>query len=65
MFSFAEGVSRWHNRVVAYALTLVTDQGPPAGTRSGSRVAPAVDRLIARAKEQGIRTGTSWAWTCS
>jgi hypothetical protein len=28
MFSFAEGVSRWHNRVVAYALTLVTDQYP-------------------------------------
>jgi hypothetical protein len=28
-FSFAEGVSRWHNRVVAYALTLVADQYPP------------------------------------
>jgi len=24
-----EGVIRWHNRVVAYALTLVTDRYPP------------------------------------
>ena len=29
MFSFVEGVFRWHNRVVAYALTLVTDRYPP------------------------------------
>ncbi len=29
MFSFVEGVFRWHNRVVGYALTLVTDQYPP------------------------------------
>jgi hypothetical protein len=29
MFSFVEGVFRWHNRVAAYALTLVTDQYPP------------------------------------
>jgi hypothetical protein len=29
MFDFVEGVIRWHNRVVAYALVLVTDNYPP------------------------------------
>jgi hypothetical protein len=29
MFGFVEGVIRWHNRVVAYAWTLVTDRYPP------------------------------------
>jgi hypothetical protein len=29
LFRFIEGVARWHNRVVAYALTLVTDDYPP------------------------------------
>jgi hypothetical protein len=29
MFDFVQGVIRWHNRVVAYAFTLVTDQYPP------------------------------------
>ena len=29
MFDFVEGVIRWHNRVVGYALTLVTDRYPP------------------------------------
>lgn len=29
MFDFVEGVARWHNRVVGYALTLVTDHYPP------------------------------------
>jgi hypothetical protein len=29
MFEFIEGVFRWHNRVVAYAFTLVTDRYPP------------------------------------
>ncbi|HZM84397.1 MAG TPA: DUF4389 domain-containing protein [Candidatus Limnocylindrales bacterium] len=29
MFEFVEGVLRWHNRVVAYAFTLVTDRYPP------------------------------------
>ena len=28
-FEFVEGVIRWHNRVVGYALTLVTDRYPP------------------------------------
>jgi hypothetical protein len=29
MFDFVQGVIRWHNRVLAYAGTLVTDQYPP------------------------------------
>ncbi len=29
LFAFVEGVFRWHNRVIAYALVLVTDQYPP------------------------------------
>jgi Domain of unknown function (DUF4389) len=29
IFDFVEGVIRWHNRVVGYAFTLVTDQYPP------------------------------------
>jgi hypothetical protein len=29
IFSFVEGVFRWHNRVAAYAFTLVTDRYPP------------------------------------
>lgn len=29
LFDFVEGVMRWHNRVVAYAVTLVTDRYPP------------------------------------
>jgi hypothetical protein len=29
IFDYVEGVIRWHNRVVGYALILVTDQYPP------------------------------------
>jgi uncharacterized protein DUF4389 len=29
LFDFVVGVIRWHNRVIAYALILVTDQYPP------------------------------------
>jgi len=29
LFDFVEGVLRWHNRVIAYAFTLVTDRYPP------------------------------------
>jgi hypothetical protein len=29
IFDYAEGVIRWHNRVIAYALVLVTDRYPP------------------------------------
>jgi len=28
-FDFVEGVIRWHNRVIGYALTMVTDRYPP------------------------------------
>ncbi len=29
IFRFVEGVIRWHNRVIAYAFLLVTDEYPP------------------------------------
>lgn len=29
LFGYIEGVVRWHNRVVGYAFTLVTDRYPP------------------------------------
>jgi hypothetical protein len=29
MFDFVEGVIRWNNRVLGYAVTLVTDKYPP------------------------------------
>ena len=29
LFDYVEGVIRWHNRVVGYAFTLVTDRAPP------------------------------------
>jgi hypothetical protein len=33
LFDFVEGVYRWHNRVIGYALILVTDQYPPFSLR--------------------------------
>jgi Domain of unknown function (DUF4389) len=38
LFGFVEGVARWHNRVVGYAVTLVTDiypAVPPRALNSG------------------------------
>ncbi|HXR30692.1 MAG TPA: DUF4389 domain-containing protein [Solirubrobacterales bacterium] len=29
IFNFVEGTIRWHNRVIGYAFTLVTDEYPP------------------------------------
>jgi hypothetical protein len=29
LFEFVEGIGRWYNRVVAYSITLVTDEYPP------------------------------------
>jgi hypothetical protein len=34
LFDFVEGVLRWENRVVAYALILVTDEYPPFSLRA-------------------------------
>ena len=34
LFDYVEGVMRWHNRVVGYAFTLVTDRYPPFRLRS-------------------------------
>jgi len=34
IFDYLEGVLRWHNRVVGYALVLVTDRYPPFRLRS-------------------------------
>jgi len=34
LFGYVEGVLRWHNRVVAYAFTLVTDRYPPFRLRA-------------------------------
>jgi hypothetical protein len=33
MFDFVEGVVRWHNRVLGYAVTMVTDRYPPFALR--------------------------------
>jgi hypothetical protein len=33
LFDFVEGVIRWHNRVVGYAVVLVTDRYPPFSLR--------------------------------
>jgi hypothetical protein len=33
IFDYVEGVLRWHNRVIAYAFILVTDEYPPFGLR--------------------------------
>ena len=32
IFDFVEGVFRWNNRVLAYAITLVTDRLPPSAS---------------------------------
>ncbi len=34
LFGFVESVLRWHNRVIAYALVLVTDEYPPFRLRA-------------------------------
>jgi hypothetical protein len=33
LFDFVAGVIRWHNRVIGYALILVTDRYPPFSLR--------------------------------
>jgi hypothetical protein len=34
IFDFVQGVIRWNNRVIAYALVLVTDRYPPLSLSS-------------------------------
>jgi hypothetical protein len=41
MFDYVEGVIRWHNRVVGYALVLVTDRYPPFALGQPSAPPPA------------------------
>lgn len=38
MFDFVQGVIRWHNRVAAYAVVLVSDQYPRSVCRLKSPV---------------------------
>jgi hypothetical protein len=40
IFEFVEGVIRWHNRVVGYALILVTDRYPPFSFRQSETPPP-------------------------
>jgi hypothetical protein len=40
LFEFVEGVIRWHNRVVGYALILVTDRYPPFSLSQRDDVPP-------------------------
>src|SRR5207244_923112 len=43
IFDFVQGVIRWHNRVVAYAFILVTDQYPPFSLRQREVPPPTQD----------------------
>ena len=40
IFTFVEGVTRWHNRVVGYAFILVTDRYPPFSLSQREEPAP-------------------------
>ena len=44
LFEFVEGVIRWHNRVVGYALILVTDRYPPFSLSQRDDVPPTPER---------------------
>ena len=44
IFGFVEGVIRWHNRVVGYALILVTDRYPPFSLSQRDDVPPTPER---------------------
>jgi hypothetical protein len=46
IFDFVEGVIRWHNRVVAYALILVTDRYPPFSLSGRDAQPPAPERPV-------------------
>ena len=46
IFDFVEGVIRWHNRVVGYALILVTDSYPPFSMSQRDATPPAPERPV-------------------
>jgi len=48
IFTFVEGVARWHNRVVGYAFIMVTDRYPPFSfdQRDVPPAAPAPERPV-------------------
>jgi Domain of unknown function (DUF4389) len=47
MFDFVEGVIRWHNRVLGYAFTLVTDRYPPFSLSQREAPPPTPERPAA------------------
>jgi Domain of unknown function (DUF4389) len=44
IFTFVEGVIRWHNRVVGYAFILVTDRYPPFSLSQSETTPPTPER---------------------
>ena len=46
IFDFVEGVIRWHNRVVGYAFTLVTDRYPPFSLSQQETAPPSPERPV-------------------
>jgi hypothetical protein len=46
LFGFVEGVIRWHNRVVGYALILVTDMYPPFSLSPVDAAPPGPERPV-------------------
>ena len=46
IFDFVEGVIRWHNRVVGYALILVTDRYPPFSLSQREAAPPGPERPL-------------------
>jgi Domain of unknown function (DUF4389) len=56
LFDFVEGVARWHNRVIGYALTLVTDVYPPSRRRGPELRATPRRRCAGRPLRASMRT---------
>jgi hypothetical protein len=49
IFNYVEGVTRWYNRVTAYAFILVTDRYPPFSLSQGDTPPPTPERPVAQA----------------